>query len=138
MISCQHFVDSHMLEAGATQMIHVRLIWPTGFCSELDSYRLRNIIIAVYTTLIWRLKIINMVSIHDHRKKNKWRGYTILWFQCLYNFSGQYIIYIYIDWKVWVLEWWDCTEKGSVEKKVVTKVARVRIFHIFVEISSLG
>ena len=26
MISCQHFVDSHVLEASATQITHVRLI----------------------------------------------------------------------------------------------------------------
>ena len=26
MISCQHFVDSHVLEASATQTTHVRLI----------------------------------------------------------------------------------------------------------------
>ena len=38
MISCQHFVDSHMLEASATQITHFRLIRPTGFCSVL-SYR---------------------------------------------------------------------------------------------------
>ena len=33
MISCQHFVDSHVPEASATQITHVRLIRPTSFCS---------------------------------------------------------------------------------------------------------
>ena len=33
MISCQHFVDLHVLEASATQITHVRVIPPTGFCS---------------------------------------------------------------------------------------------------------
>ena len=35
MISCQHFVDSHVLEASATQITHVRLIRATGLCSDL-------------------------------------------------------------------------------------------------------
>ena len=35
MISCQQFVDSHVLEASATQITHVRLIRPTGFCSDI-------------------------------------------------------------------------------------------------------
>ena len=29
MISCQHFVDSHVLEASATQITHIRLIYVT-------------------------------------------------------------------------------------------------------------
>ena len=42
MISCQHFVDLHVLEASATQITHVRLIRPTGFCSIYSTHNRSN------------------------------------------------------------------------------------------------
>ena len=34
MISCQHLVDSHVLDVSTTLITHVRLIRPIGFCSD--------------------------------------------------------------------------------------------------------